>query len=99
MKLSTCLHQFFDQYLPRIKGASDETINSYRQCFTLFLKFAAACQNQAVKDIQAASGDVVSLLVFDTSPAQCQLKSYPFRYIDLHLEQHKGQTLIIIISV
>jgi len=52
MKLSICLHQFFDQYLPRIKGASDETINSYRQSFTLFLKFTAACQNQAVKDIQ-----------------------------------------------
>jgi site-specific recombinase XerD len=51
MKLSICLHQFFDQYLPRIKGASDETIKSYRQSFTLFLKFAAACQNQAVKDI------------------------------------------------
>ncbi len=52
MKLSSCLHQFFDQYLPRIKGASDETIISYRQSFTLFLKFAAACQNQAAKDIQ-----------------------------------------------
>ena len=52
MKLSTCLHQFFDQYLPRIKGASDETINSYRQSFTLFLKFAAAYQKLAVKDIQ-----------------------------------------------
>lgn len=51
MKLSICLHQFFDQYLPRIKGASDETINSYRQSFTLFLKFTAAFQNQAVKDI------------------------------------------------
>jgi len=51
MKLSTCLHQFFDQYLPRIKGASDETINSYRQSFTLFLKFAAVYQKQAVKDI------------------------------------------------
>ena len=52
MKLSTCLHQFFDQYLPRIKGASDETINSYRQSFTLFLKFAAVYQKLAVKDIQ-----------------------------------------------
>ena len=51
MKLSICLHQFFDQYLPRIKGASDETIKSYRQSFTLFLKFAAAFKNQAVKDI------------------------------------------------
>ncbi len=63
MKLSTCLHQFFDQYLPRIKGASDETINSYRQSFTLFLKFAAACQNQAVKDIQVKH--LTADLVFD----------------------------------
>jgi integrase/recombinase XerD len=63
MKLSTCLHQFFDQYLPRIKGASDETINSYRQSFTLFLKFAAACQNQAVKDIQVKH--LTTDLIFD----------------------------------
>lgn len=63
MKLSICLHQFFDQYLPRIKGASDETINSYRQSFTLFLKFAAACQNQAVKDIQVKH--LTADLVFD----------------------------------
>lgn len=63
MKLSICLHQFFDQYLPRIKGASDETINSYRQSFTLFLKFAAACQNQAVKDIQVKH--LTANLVFD----------------------------------
>ena len=63
MKLSICLHQFFDQYLPRIKGASDETINSYRQSFTLFLKFAAACQNQAVKDIQVKH--LTTDLIFD----------------------------------
>lgn len=63
MKLSICLHQFFDQYLPRIKGTSDETINSYRQSFTLFLKFAAACQNQAVKDIQVEH--LTADLIFD----------------------------------
>jgi len=63
MKLSICLHQFFDQYLPRIKGASDETINSYRQSFTLFLKFAAAIQNQAVKDIQVKH--LTADLIFD----------------------------------
>lgn len=63
MKLSTCLHQFFDQYLPRIKGASDETINSYRQTFTLFLRFAAACQNQAVKDVQIKH--LTASLIFD----------------------------------
>ncbi len=63
MKLSICLHQFFDQYLPRIKGASDETTNSYRQSFTLFLKFAAVCQNQAVKDIQVEH--LTADLIFD----------------------------------
>jgi len=63
MKLITCLHQFFDQYLPRIKGASDETINSYRQSFTLFLKFAAAYQNQTVNDIQVKH--ITADLIFD----------------------------------
>jgi integrase/recombinase XerD len=41
MKLSTCIHQFFDQYLPRIKGSSEQTIKAYRDTFTLFLPFAA----------------------------------------------------------
>jgi len=41
MKLSICIHQFFDQYLPRIKGVSIHTIKSYRVTFTLFLPFAA----------------------------------------------------------
>jgi len=63
MKLSTCLHQFFDQYLPGIKGASDETINSYRQSFTLFLKFAAGCQKQGVKDVQVEH--LTADLIFD----------------------------------
>ena len=41
------MHQFFDQYLPRIKGASAHTINTYRDTFTLFLPFAA--QHLSVK--------------------------------------------------
>ncbi|NTU50375.1 MAG: hypothetical protein HGA87_05780 [Desulfobulbaceae bacterium] len=41
MKLSTCLHQFFGQYLPRIKGVSVQTLKTYRDTFTLFLPFAA----------------------------------------------------------
>ena len=41
MRLSTCLIQFFSQYLPRIKGVSDRTIESYRDTFTFFLPFAA----------------------------------------------------------
>ncbi len=35
------MHCFFDQYLPRIKGSSTNTIKGYRETFTLFLPFAA----------------------------------------------------------
>jgi len=41
MKLSSCLHQFFGQYLPRIKGVSTHTIKAYRDTFKMFLPFAA----------------------------------------------------------
>lgn len=41
MKLSTCLHQFFSNYLPHIKGVSRHTIKAYRDAFTLFIPFAA----------------------------------------------------------
>lgn len=42
MKLSPLLHQFFDQYLPHIKGVSPYTLNAYRDTFKLFLPHAAA---------------------------------------------------------
>jgi site-specific recombinase XerD len=42
MKLSICIHQFFDKYLPRLKGVSEQTACSYRDTFTLFLPFAAS---------------------------------------------------------
>jgi len=41
MKLTTCLHQFFSNYLPHIKGVSHHTIKAYRDAFTLFIPFAA----------------------------------------------------------
>jgi site-specific recombinase XerD len=41
MKLSPCIHQFFDNYLPNIRGMSHNTIRSYRDTFKLFLPFAA----------------------------------------------------------
>ena len=41
MKLTTCLHQFFSNYLPHIKGVSPHTIKAYRDAFTLFIPFAA----------------------------------------------------------
>lgn len=41
MRLTSCIYQFFDQYLPNIKGCSRNTVKSYRDTFTLFLPFAA----------------------------------------------------------
>ena len=41
MKLSACMRQFFDKYLPHIKGLSHQTIKAYRDTFRLFLPFAA----------------------------------------------------------
>lgn len=42
MKLSSSIHQFFDHYLPHIKGASEQSIKSYRDAFRLFLPFATS---------------------------------------------------------
>jgi site-specific recombinase XerD len=41
MRLSSCIHQFFDKYLPQIKGVSPHTLKAYRDTFRLFLPFAA----------------------------------------------------------
>jgi len=41
MKLSTLIIQFFNQYLPRIKGSSEHTIKAYRDTFSILLPFAA----------------------------------------------------------
>lgn len=41
MKLTTCLNQFFSNYLPHIKGVSHHTIKAYRDAFTIFIPFAA----------------------------------------------------------
>jgi site-specific recombinase XerD len=41
MRLETCIYRFFDQYLLRLKGSSEQTIKAYRDVFSLFLPFAA----------------------------------------------------------
>jgi len=52
MKLSTCLQQFFDQYLPRIKGVSEKTIKAYRETFSLFIPFMAQYHNVKIKSLK-----------------------------------------------
>ena len=52
MKLATCIYQFFDQYLVRIKGCSDQTVKAYRDAFSLFLPFAADHLGIKIKSLQ-----------------------------------------------
>jgi integrase/recombinase XerD len=41
MRLSVVIHQFFDHYLPQIKGVSPHSIQAYRDTIKLLLPFAA----------------------------------------------------------
>ena len=61
MRLETCIYRFFDQYLPRLKGSSDQTIKAYRDVFSLFLSFAAdrRCIQIASLRIEHLSPDMV----------------------------------------
>ena len=52
MKLSPLIHQFFDHYLPHIKGVSHHTVKAYRDAFRLFLPFAAKFYNIKVKSLR-----------------------------------------------
>jgi len=52
MNLSTVIHQFFDQYLPRIKGSSQKTIRTYRDAYTLLLPFAAKYHGVKIRSLK-----------------------------------------------
>ncbi len=52
MRLSTCLHQFFDQYLPQIKGSSEQSVKAYRETFSMFLPFMAQYHNVKIKSLK-----------------------------------------------
>jgi len=62
MNLSTLIHQFFDQYLPRIKGSSQQTIRTYRDTYTLLLPFAANYYGIKVKSLKI--GHLSNELIF-----------------------------------
>ena len=52
MKLSAPIHQFFDHYLPHIKGVSPYTIKAYRDAFKFFLPFAAKHYGIKIKSLR-----------------------------------------------
>ena len=61
MKLSTCLQQFFNQYLPRIKGVSEQSIKAYKETFSLFIPFMAQYHNVKIRSLKVdhLSADLV----------------------------------------
>jgi integrase/recombinase XerD len=67
MKLSPCIHQFFDQYLPHIKGVSEHTLMSYRDAFRLFLPFAAKFYGIKIRSLRVEhlSSDLIIAFLED----------------------------------
>jgi integrase/recombinase XerD len=63
MNLTRCIHQFFEQYLPRIKGCSVQTIRAYRDTFKLFLPFAATYHGVKIKSLTV--DHLTSALILD----------------------------------
>ena len=64
MKLSTCLHRFFDYYLPQVKGNAQNTIKAYRDTFTLFLPFAADKLSIKIESIRVEHLSTTLILAF-----------------------------------
>jgi integrase/recombinase XerD len=52
MTLSECLLRFFGQYLTNIKGASNQTIKSYKDSLSIFLVFAAQYQSCKINSLE-----------------------------------------------
>lgn len=64
MNLTACIHQFFDQYLPRIKGVRENTINAYKHTFSLFLPFAAQFHRTTLKRLTLDDLSIDLILAF-----------------------------------
>ena len=64
MRLSSGLHQFFDHYLPHIKGVSPHTSKAYRDTFKLLLPFAARYRRIKVNSLKLHHLSVSLILAF-----------------------------------
>ncbi|MDM8537721.1 tyrosine-type recombinase/integrase [Desulfobacterales bacterium HSG17] len=64
MRLTTCIHQFFDTYLPNIKGVSRHTIKTYRDTFKLLLPFAAGFHKIQIDSLSLSHLNPEMILAF-----------------------------------
>ena len=49
--LGRALRGFFADHLPRVRGASPQTVQSYRDAFVLLLRFVAVQRRRSVTDL------------------------------------------------
>ena len=61
--LGRALRGFFAGHLPRVRGASPQTVQSYRDTFVLLLRFVASQQRKSVIDLDV--GDLGPQVVLD----------------------------------
>jgi len=62
--LARALRTFFADHLPRVRGASPHTVRSYRDAFTLLLRFLAGRYQRPIIDLDLDSLDPDSILAF-----------------------------------
>ena len=62
--LARTLRQFFSDYLPRLRGLSRHTIDSYRYSLILLLRFIATCRSRSVAELDLADLDVEDVIAF-----------------------------------
>jgi len=76
MKLSPCIHQFFEHYLPHIKGTSHNTIKAYRDAFKLFLPFAAKYYGIKIRSLRIKHISL-DLIIGFLQDLECERKNLP----------------------
>jgi len=62
--LASSLRDFFSDYLPRIRGASPHTIQSYRDSLVLLLRFLASQKNGQVADLDLKNLSAPAIVAF-----------------------------------
>lgn len=76
LKLQICIHTFFDQYLPNLKGVSLHTIKAYRDAFTIFLPFAAHYHSIKIDSLEVKHLSLELILNF-LNHLECQRHNIP----------------------
>jgi integrase/recombinase XerD len=64
LKLSPLVHQFFDQYLPHIRGVSYHTVQAYRDAFRIFLPFAASFYGIKIRSLRIEHLSTALIIAF-----------------------------------